>query len=216
MHDPIAALIAGITAFVATNLDDLVILIIFFAQRNAGLRLRQIVAGKYLGLTAIILLSLPGFLGGLFLPSAWIGLLGLVPMAIGLHQFLSSDDGDTVQTVTYKTGAVDASPRLLAGLLAPQTYYVAAVTLANGGDNVGIYLPLFASSSPAELLIILATFFGLLALWCALVHYIARHPAIAPLLTRYGRVVIPYVLIGLGLFILIDNRSYQLLFQLLP
>jgi cadmium resistance protein CadD (predicted permease) len=93
----------------------------------------------------------------------------------------------------------------------PQTYHVAAVTVANGGDNIGIYIPLFANSSAIELIVILVIFLVMLGLWCWLAFYLARHPAVAPPLTRYGSILVPYILIGLGLFILIENGSYHLL-----
>jgi cadmium resistance transport/sequestration family protein len=211
MRELTAALITGITSFIATNLDDIVILTIFFSQVNVNFRVRHILIGQYLGFLAIILASLPGFFGGLILPEAWIGLLGIVPIAIGIRQLFTSTDVDnTIQTVTCKL-----SPKFrrspFASLLVPQTYHVAAVTIANGGDNIGIYVPLFANSSVTELIVILSVFLVLVAVWCAIAYYLARHPAIASILSRYGEALVPYVLIGLGLFILIENGSYKLL-----
>ncbi|QYO63650.1 cadmium resistance transporter [Leptolyngbya sp. 7M] len=75
MNELSAALIKGITSFIATNLDDIVILTIFFSQVNANFRVRHILVGQYLGFLVIILASLPGFLGGLVLPEAWINIL---------------------------------------------------------------------------------------------------------------------------------------------
>jgi cadmium resistance transport/sequestration family protein len=209
MSELAAALITGITSFVATNLDDIVILTVFFSQLNVNFRVRHIIIGQYFGFFAIILASIPGFLGGLVLPAAWIGLLGIVPIAIGVRQLLSStDDDDTIQTVVVPS---QARRSLFASLLVPQTYHVAAVTVANGGDNIGIYVPLFASSSVKELIVILSVFFVLVAVWCAVAYSLTRHPAIAPVLARYGKKIVPYVLIVLGLFILFENGSYELL-----
>ncbi len=76
--------IASITSFAATNIDDIAILMLFFAQLNTTFRPKHIVIGQYLGFIALILISLPGFFGGLILPRYWIGLLGLIPIiAIG-------------------------------------------------------------------------------------------------------------------------------------
>lgn len=211
MSELLAALITGITSFIATNLDDIIILTVFFSQINVNFRLHHVVIGQYFGFVAIVLASLPGFLGGLIIPEAWIGLLGFVPIAIGVHQlFRSADQDDGVQTVSWEMPPKQRQP-FFAGLLAPQIYHVAAVTLANGGDNIGIYVPLFASSSGLELTVILGTFLVLVGIWCATAYYLARHPAIAPILSRYGNVFVPYVLIGLGLFILLENGSYRLL-----
>lgn len=207
-----AAFLAGVTSFIATNIDDIVILMLFFSQVNSQFSARHIVLGQYLGFVALILVSLPGFFGGLLLPKAWIGVLGVVPIAIGLWQLWHDDDEETVQTVAWK---VDAAPRrssrLLATLLAPQTYHVAAVTIANGGDNIGIYVSLFASSTLSDLMVILIVFLILVGVWCFVADYLSRHPAIAPILSRYGRAIVPYVLIGLGIYILIENETYRLL-----
>ena len=89
----ITALLTGISVFVATNIDDIVILTLFFSQPNQYLR-RHIILGQYLGFTALIGASLVGYFGGLFVPKAWIGLLGFVPIAIGITATdLSRDSG---------------------------------------------------------------------------------------------------------------------------
>lgn len=211
-----SAVIAGVTAFAATNIDDIVILMLFFAQRNASFRTRHIVIGQYVGFLALILASLPGFFGGMILPKPWIGLLGLLPIVIGLKQLISRevDDEPQVQAVTSSQNVAKPSrslQSLLSSLLSPQTYSVAAVTFANGGDNIGIYIPLFASSNATRLLIILGIFLVLVAVWCAAAYSLAQHPLVARILTRYGEKLVPFVLIGLGIFILIDNDSYELL-----
>ncbi|WP_068818644.1 cadmium resistance transporter [Phormidesmis priestleyi] len=215
MSELISAIFAGVTAFIATNLDDLVILMLFFAQINAVFRPKHIVVGQYLGFGALILASLPGFFGGLIVPKPWIGLLGLVPIAIGLYQLIHPEDENEVQTVANDFQSTIKLPILSAlGLLAPQSYQVAAVTIANGGDNIGIYVPLFAASSAASLRVILSVFFVLVGVWCYVAYQLARHPIVARVLTRYGAAIVPFVLIGVGIFILIDSETYRLLITL--
>jgi cadmium resistance transport/sequestration family protein len=208
------AVIAGTTAFIATNIDDIVILMLFFAQVNATFRPHHIVTGQYLGFAALIVASLPGFFGGLLISKEWIGLLGLLPIAIGLKQWLSPDDDNDVQTVSCELRSSNKTRSLLSGLatiLTPQTYSVAAVTIANGGDNIGIYVPLFASSNLTTLGVTLLVFFVLIAVWCAIAYRLAQFPAIAQVLTRYSHAIVPFVLIGLGIFILIESKTYRLL-----
>lgn len=211
----VEAAVTGITAFVATNIDDIVILMLFFAQVNAAFRPRHIVIGQYLGFTLLIGLSLPGYFGRLLVSEEWIGLLGIVPIAIGLYHLVRQDEEPQVKAVSE---AVQPSPRQslwgpLTRLLTPQVWQVAAVTIANGGDNIGIYVPLFASSDLASLGVILLAFFLLVGVWCAIAYYLTRHPAIAHVLTRYGEHIVPFVLIGLGIFILIESGTYRLLPQ---
>ena len=65
-------IVTGITTFIATNIDDIIILMLFFSQLNRQLTVQQIVLGQYLGFTALVLASLVGFLGGLIIPKIWI------------------------------------------------------------------------------------------------------------------------------------------------
>ena len=202
-----AAIIAGVTSFAATNIDDIAILMLFFAQVNVTFRPRHIVLGQYLGFTALIAASLPGFFGGLIVPKAIIGLLGLVPIAIGIsHLVKTENDRDEVQAVSGEFNRESNSfVSKLANLFNAQTLNVAAVTVANGGDNIGIYLPLFASSDLPSLIVILAVFFVLVGVWSYAAYRLTRRIAIAKILTRYTQAIVPFVLIGLGIFILIKR-----------
>lgn len=203
-----AAIIAGVTSFAATNIDDIAILMLFFAQVNVTFRPRHIVLGQYLGFTALIAASLPGFFGGLIVPKAIIGLLGLVPIAIGIsHLVKRENDENEVQAVSgeFKCQSNSSAVSKLANLFNAQTLNVAAVTVANGGDNIGIYLPLFASSDLPSLAVILAVFFLLVGVWCYAAYRLTRRIAIAKILTRYTQAIVPFILIGLGIFILIKR-----------
>lgn len=211
----VGAIITGITTFAATNIDDLVILTIFFTQINSTLRRRHIIVGQYLGFTVIIIASLPGFFGGLIVPT-WIGILGLLPIFIGISHLLNREkDENEVQAVSgiNISKAKTFLGLSLASLLNPQTYNVAAVTVANGGDNIGIYVPLFANSDLVSLVVILSVFFVLIGVWCYIAYLLTRHPAIAHFLTRYGKIFASFVLICLGIYILIESGTYRLLPQ---
>jgi cadmium resistance transport/sequestration family protein len=222
MNWVLQAIVTGITAFIATNIDDLVIMVIFFAQgyedvsqSNTAFRPQHVILGKYLGFTLLILASFPGFLGGLIVPRPWIGLLGILPIAIGIYHLVQPDEDEQIQTVAPDELKLPELDRSLLSRLArsfnPQTYTVAAVTVANGGDNIGIYVPLFASSTVQRLTVILGIFYGLVGVWCYLAYRLTRQPTIARLLARYGRRLVPIVLIGLGMLILAESGSYQLL-----
>ncbi|HLO87169.1 MAG TPA: cadmium resistance transporter [Nostocaceae cyanobacterium] len=215
MNQLITAFTEGVVAFTATNIDDLVILLLFFAQVNSNFRYRHIFIGQYLGFIAIIILSLPGFFGGLVVQRELIGLLGLLPIAIGIKQIFNQETEETeVQTVTtdFKQSS-HPNPILsfLLNILHPPTYQVAAVTLANGGDNISIYIPLFAGHNLASLGVILAVFLLMVGVWCAVAYLLTRQATIAYVLSRYGKKIVPFVLIGLGSFILYERGTLNLL-----
>ncbi len=214
MNKIFLTVIEGAIAFAATNVDDLIVLLLFFSQVNSRLRPHHIVGGSYWGFTMIVTLSLVGFFGGLFISSAWIGLLGIVPIILGIKNLVyREDDAQLQSTIADFPNQSNRHPfvAMLIQLLHPQSYQVAVVTLANGSDNIGIYVPLFAAKNAMELGIILIVFYLLLGVWCYAAYRFTRNPKIAYVLTRYGHSIMPFVLISLGLFILWERGTFELL-----
>ena len=189
MNNLLTAIITGVVAFIATNIDDILILLVFFSQVNKNFRPWQIVVGQYLGFTILVIFSLPGLFGGLILPQSWIGLLGLIPIAIGISSLVNKE---TEQLA-------DVNQEITPSFLTPKIYTVAAITVANGSDNISIYIPLFSSIQLESFLIIIGLFFLLLAIWCYAAYQFTYQHKIANFLTKYGNYLVPFVLMGLGI-----------------
>ncbi|MDZ8087530.1 MAG: cadmium resistance transporter [Nostoc sp. DedQUE12b] len=206
MSELVTEITTGAIAFIATNIDDIVILLLFFSQINANFRPRHIVTGQFLGFTVLLILSLSGLFGGLVLSKSWIGLLGLLPMSIGISSLVNSEeDSSSPEKVVAATEEAEAST--ITRFFSPQAYSVAAVTIANGGDNISVYVPLFASSKLESFLVIIGLFFLLLGVWCYVAYKLINNRAIADLLTRYVNNVVPFILIGLGAFIVLKSEA---------
>ena len=205
MNEMLKAISTGSITFAATNIDDIFVLMLFFSQSAAIYPRRAIVAGQYLGFTALVLISLLGFVAGSVVPRPFIGFLGLVPVFLGVRAWMNRNNEDeedeTKAEITNKK-----SPSLWSSMLG-----VAAVTFANGGDNIGIYTPLFASSNLLNLLIMLAVFYVLLGVWCFAGYALSKQPHIAHVLTQYAHYIVPFVLIALGIFIMYESGSFGLL-----
>lgn len=189
--------VTAVAAFAATNIDDILILALFFSRVGMALRRWHVVTGQVVGFTGLVAVSLLGFAFSFLLPRPYIGLLGILPILLGLRAWFTRAEGEPRVEVRAGDG--------FAGVLS-----VAAVTFANGADNIGIYTPLFASSTLAELLVTLTVFYLMLFLWCLAGYFIARQPAIAKLLGRYGHIVMPLVLVGLGVFIILESGTLSL------
>jgi cadmium resistance protein CadD (predicted permease) len=177
-----SALITGVIAFSATNIDDIVFLTVFFSQARHRW---HVVVGQYLGFTALVLVSLIGFFGGHILPHGWLRLFGIAPIAIGLKKLFETQDDGTQRTIT--------------GIMS-----VAMVTFVNGADNIGIYAPLFAVSDSRRLTVLVCVLYVLLAVWCTVGYLIHQHRAVAYALKRWGHWLVPVVLIALGVYILLN------------
>jgi cadmium resistance protein CadD (predicted permease) len=186
-----AALGVAVAVFVSTNVDDIVLLAVFFS--DPSFTPRQVIVGQFLGMAALTAASVGCALLAVAVPPGWIGLLGLAPLVLGarglweLRRSGDEDEADEVRTVT-------PGSRALA---------VASVTIANGGDNLGVYIPLF-SRTPRLIPVYVAVFALMTAGLCAAGYYLTNNPILGKQIQRYGRIALPFVLIALGLWILSD------------
>jgi cadmium resistance protein CadD (predicted permease) len=172
--------------FAVTNIDDLLVLALFFARGAT----RNILVGQYVGFAAILVAAVSAAFGATFLPEVAIPYLGLLPIALGIRAAIEA---------WRQRGDADR-PQVRSG--APGVLEVAAVTFANGGDNIGVYVPVFATAGIGGMAAYSAVFLVLVALWVAAGRHLATRPAIARALSRWGHVLFPVVLIGIGLLIL--------------
>jgi cadmium resistance protein CadD (predicted permease) len=188
--------------FAVTNIDDIVILAFFFG-RAAGHRrsTANVVIGQYLGFAAILAVSILGALGARLLPDLVIPYLGLIPLGLGLRAAWCTWDE------LRRPDDEDAPPTRFGG---SGVFTVAAVTLANGGDNIGVYVPVFATAATTSLIVFAMVFPVLVALWCALGWFFATRPVIARTLSRWGHLLLPAVLLAIGIIILIKGHAFGL------
>ena len=185
-------------AFAATNIDDLFILTLFFG--NKKYKRSTVFFGQLAGIGILILISLAGSLVGNFINVQYIGLLGLFPIYLGIKQLLSLRKAET--------GEAETDPVVKRGSI---LFSIALITIANGGDNIGIYVPLFASLSSMDKTIMISIFFLMTVLWCVIAGYLAAHPVLERSIQRYGHIVTPIVLCLLGVYILVESNSFDLL-----
>jgi cadmium resistance protein CadD (predicted permease) len=161
------------------------LLVAFFADRR--LAAPRIVAGQLLGIGVLVLVSASAALTALVIPREWIALMGLAPLGLGIRLLLKKEAGAEEVREPAEAGS--------------QSLAVAAVTIANGGDNLGVYIPVFATNL-AQVPIYAIVFAVMTLVWCWLARGMTGWPWVGPAVRRYGHVVLPFVLIGLGLYIL--------------
>jgi cadmium resistance transport/sequestration family protein len=188
--------LTSIIAFVSTNIDDIFLLILFFG--NKKFKPSQIVVGQLLGISALIIISVIGSLVGILINPSYIGLLGLFPIYLGVRELweMKKGDGDSEE---------ESINSLKTGILA-----VAGITIANGGDNVGIYIPLFTTLTWASKSVMIVIFLVLTLVSCVVARYLTTHPLVANAIEKYGKRITPVVLILLGIYILYENNTFGL------
>lgn len=199
-----SSVLQAIGLFLATNIDDIIVLSLFFA-RGAGQRgtTVRILVGQYVGFAGILGAAVLVSLGaGAFLPPEVVPYFGLIPLGLGLwaawqawHRRHDDDDDDDESKIEGKKVAVWA---------------VAGVTFANGGDNIGVYVPVFLSVGPAAVVAYCVVFLVFVAVLVVVAKFIATRRPIAEILERWEHILFPLVLIGLGIFILISGGAFGL------
>jgi cadmium resistance protein CadD (predicted permease) len=181
----------GIAAFLGSNIDDLFILTVFFANRKFPTY--QTVLGQYVGMGALLAVSALASFLALVVPTNLLGLIGLFPIAIGikeLMELLKKDDEDGNKRL--ETRKISYLPFLT----------VAAVTFS-GGEEIGIYGSIFATNNQVgEIITIVLLSLVLTGIWCLIAHYLTYRSFVAERFHRIGARVLPFILVGLGLYIL--------------
>lgn len=202
-------LILGIVAFIATNIDDLFISIFFFSDPNYNTK--NIVVGKYIGISLLIMISCLSYFTALIIPVEYIGLLGILPILIGFKNLAEQRSNKEDLNVSsnsqiIKNGENNTSQSNF------QTISVATITFANGGDNIGVYAPLFAISELSEIIILITIFLIMTGIWCIIPYYLLNNEKVGDNIKKYGQKILPFFLIGLGIFILIKCNTFSLFF----
>jgi cadmium resistance protein CadD (predicted permease) len=186
----------AIVIFASTNIDDVFVLLGFFADPQFSVR--DVVAGQYIGLAALFMASLVAALISLAIPPAYIGILGWAPIAIGTKRLFDLWRGHEKNEEELKRHpSIGTYGR---------TFAVATVTIANGGDNIGVYTPVFATCAGYQLPIIAIVFAAMTALWCLFAHWLVKHPSLGAPLRQHGHRIVPFILIALGARILLGGH----------
>lgn len=221
----------GITAFISftsTNIDDIFVLMLFFSQTNNTMKKWHIIIGQYLGIGALITISIIGALGISVVPHEYVGFLGMVPIYLGIKAYVDhkkestnnlnmgqnrlqdNENNKIEETNNTQTNSIIA---FVKNIINPNIIKVFVVTFANGGDNIGIYIPLFASMSLVEIFVTTIIFVLLIALWCFIGLKLVEYPFVGRNIEKYKHILIPIIFTGLGIFILMQSGTVTFVYK---
>jgi cadmium resistance protein CadD (predicted permease) len=202
----------AIAAFAATNIDNLFVLLAFLAE--AGGQRRRVIAGQFAGSLALIAGSI--LLATLLtqLPAGYVGLLGILPIGVGLSKaWTRFRPGQTNQEreaqAAARTWAAATPTKASAG---SSWWTVACVAVANGSDNLAVYVPLYASHSHSESMFISLVFVAMIGLWCAGAVWLVEHPLLGAPIRRYGTALLPLILLVIGASVIVENDTLRIVF----
>ncbi|MFC5182885.1 cadmium resistance transporter [Actinomadura harenae] len=180
--------------FAGTNIDDIIVLtVLFLSSRATGSpRVWRIWGGQYAGFALLVLVSVVAALGLTIVPDDWVGLLGLVPLGLGVKGLVSA--------VRAKGDGEGGVPAVAATLPA-----VAGVTIANGADNISVYTPVFRTVGTASTVVMVCVFLVGVALWCLAGSVLGSHKKVIELVERHGHWFVPTVFVVIGGIIVVES-----------
>ncbi|QOG35971.1 CadD family cadmium resistance transporter [Neisseria gonorrhoeae] len=194
--------VTSIILYSGTAVDLLNYPNVIFCQKKSGKDIINIYLGQFLGSVSLILLSLLFAFVLDYIPSKEIlGLLGLIPIFLGLKVLLLGDsDGESIA----KEGLRKDNKNLI--------FLVAMITFAScGADNIGVFVPYFTTLNLANLIVALLTFLVMIYLLVFSAQKLAQVPSVGETLEKYSRWFVAVVYLGLGIYILIENNSFDML-----
>ncbi len=187
----------AIFAFIATNLDDMFLLASFFAHPD--FQAENVFLGQYIGFLVLLLVSSLAYFAQFVIPAVWLSILGFFPIAIGIRGLFklknsNNPDEDSEGFIPVKNEKKSN-----------QMFQVAVVTVANGGDNLGVYMPLFATMNSVSLMVTVVTFLILVGVWCLLGYKLVNNRIIGDEIKKYGHYILPFVMIFIGAMIILKG-----------
>lgn len=195
-------IISAIGVYISTSIDYLIVLIILFAQLSQNKQKWHIYAGQYLGTGLLVGVSLVAAYVVNFVPKAWmVGLLGLIPIYLGIRFAIVGEGEEEEEEETIERLEQSKANQLF--------WTVTLLTIASGGDNLGIYIPYFASLDWAQTLVALLVFAIGVIIFCELSRVLSSIPLISETIEKYERIIVPLVFIPLGLYIMYESGTIE-------
>ncbi|CAM4945580.1 unnamed protein product [Rotaria socialis] len=251
-------------SYIATNIDDLVVLMNFFTEAtisNSLLKVRHICIGRFAAFIVLVGVSLIGYGVSYALPVKMLGFLGFLPIMLGIkamaeitieecnkctediNDIIPNDNISTIELelVRYRndtdeqitkeftirqeeTTDVLADPptsltfkqkvlKFLSHCLNLQTLKIVSITLANSGDNVAIYTPLFAQATNWQIGVYIVIFFFMMLVWLVFCYFFINFRPILNLAQKYAHYIVPIVFIGIGIYIIVKSDCFPWLVE---
>lgn len=195
-------IISAIGVYISTSIDYLIILIISFAQLSQNKQKWHIYAGQYLGTGLLVGASLVAAYVVNFVPEEWmVGLLGLIPIYLGIRFAIVGEDAEEEEEEIIERLEQSKANQLF--------WTVTLLTIASGGDNLGIYIPYFASLDWSQTLVALLVFVIGIIIFCEISRVLSSIPLIFETIEKYERIIVPLVFILLGLYIMYENGTIE-------
>lgn len=200
-------ILSAISVFISTNIDDLFTLTIIFSQLSLASEKRQVYAGKFVGI---------GFLTGVniliaytinFIPEDWIiGLLGIIPIIMGIRLAIVGEEHEEQEEVIEIIENKENFELF---------WTITLLTVSAGGNNFGVYIPYFSTLDWSQISIVLIVFAIGIILLVEISQALSNISFISSAVAKYERIFLPILFNAIGIYILFENGTLSVLYNLL-
>lgn len=178
--------------FIAVNLDFFFILL-FLLNRY---RVRDVIIGYLLAILLLVTVSFwLGKVLALFLPEWVLGILGILPIYMALHD----NDEDPAEMNNHKP------------ILATFITYLAVCS----GCNLSIFLPILTRLTPGQFIGTAAFISGLSIAAVILIHAVGNLTVVKQVMAKYSEILMKVIYICVGLYVFWDSGLISHLIDLL-
>src|SRR5437867_6058366 len=130
--------------------------------------------------------------------------MGLIPVAIGIKRLVEYLRRNGIAT-EYKTFQQNNRQIYI------QFLTVSGITILNGGDDIGVFTPIFAKyNTPVEVTILIIIFMAMTLFWCIFTYNFVKHPIIATRTQRFGNILTYRIIHFIGRFIYLIISTYDI------
>jgi cadmium resistance protein CadD (predicted permease) len=194
-------LLIAVIAFTSTNIDDLLLLCSLFI--DSELRPGSVVIGQFVGMSLLVLMSVLAVHFMVSIPPTWIRLLGFIPLCLGILRLARTlETRSSKLAADLKEAEFVGIEQLRVARMNSGTALATLLTLANGGDNLSVYIPLFAVQR-VFIPLYVAVFGVMTVIWCFFASLLTHQHLFRDKLKGYARVIVPWILIALGMKVLL-------------
>src|SRR5699024_8766817 len=92
---------------------------------------------------------------------------------------------------------------------------VAFIVLASSADDFSIYIPYFTALDTVGNLIAILVFLSMVGVLCYVSYRLASLDFVSEKMEKYERWIVPIVFIGLGIYIMYENGTFDALLSFL-
>ena len=191
----VSELLLAAGGFVSTNIENVVILVSVFCAhpKNApAVRLAFGIGSLVLLVASLLVLIVSGWI-----PIRFLGLLGLIPIAFGVYEIGQS----------FKKDGPDVSAREVPQERIKVVFSASVLMIANGGDTIAVFAPLFAETEPSGIPVLVLGYLATAVSLSLLSGHVCVFPNLSEPLKKYGARAAPYIMIGIGIYILLNTGT---------